>query len=206
MLATAMYLLRGTPFIFQGEEIGMTNAGFTSIDEYRDVESLTMYRIMREEGWSEKDIITTLGERSRDNSRTPMQWDTSPLAGFSSHEPWIAINPNHSYVNVETEKADPDSILWWYKRLIALRKRSVTIQSGCYERLDFANTMVFAYRRIGEDGTYTILCNFTGGEASFNTIPSGNIVMSNYSDPPAPGLLRPFEAVVYHVQKEKTKA
>ncbi len=122
-LATAIHLMRGTPFVFQGEEIGMTNAGFTAIAQYRDIELITMHREMLAQGLPEHEFLEGAGITARDNARTPMQWDASPGAGFTTGTPWIAINPNHADINVAAQRDDPQSVLAHYRRLIALRKR-----------------------------------------------------------------------------------
>ena len=123
MLATMIHCMRGTPYIYQGEELGMTNAYFTDISQYRDVESLNYYQILKEEGKPEDEIYHILQERSRDNSRTPMQWNASEYAGFSSHTPWISVNLNYNTINVESSLSNPSSLLYYYKKLIALRKQ-----------------------------------------------------------------------------------
>ena len=115
-------MMRGTPYIYQGEEIGMTNAGYTSIEQYRDVESTNYFAILRAEGKSVEEALHIIGERSRDNGRTPMQWDASEFAGFTTGQPWLGIPANHNYINVETEEKDSDSIFAYYKKLVQLRK------------------------------------------------------------------------------------
>ncbi|MEG0275312.1 MAG: alpha,alpha-phosphotrehalase, partial [Longicatena sp.] len=130
MLATAIHCLRGTPYIYQGEEIGMSNAYFTDIKQYKDVESINYYGILKQEGMKEDDIYHILQERSRDNSRTPMQWNASRNAGFSQQEPWISIIHNYQDINVENSKNDEDSVLQHYRKLIQLRKQYDIISQG----------------------------------------------------------------------------
>lgn len=202
-LAAMMYLLRGTPFIYQGEELGMTNAHFSTLSSYRDIESIKAYDILTSQGNTAKNALEVLSQRSRDNSRTPMQWDSTPYAGFSTGNPWIAINPNHAWINAEGEKKDPDSILWWYKRLLLLRAQSATIQYGTYKRLDPTNPSVFLYQRIGKEDTFTIICNCTKNYATFQ-LPSplkGNVILANYLNPQKTGLLRPYECLVVREKK-----
>ena len=146
MLATCIHLLRGTPYIFQGEELGMTNAGYTSIGQYRDVESLNYYRIMLQSGKTEAEALEILRQRSRDNGRTPMQWDARTNAGFTSGTPWIMPPENYQTINAAAELQDPDSILNYYKKLIRLRKERPVVAEGdisffCAERPE-----LFAYR------------------------------------------------------------
>ena len=128
MLAGAIHMMRGTPYIFQGEELGMTNAGYTDISQYRDVESTNYYQIMLERGKTKEEALHILNERSRDNGRTPMQWNGGENAGFTSGRPWISLPDNYKAINVEAEMADEDSILYYYRHLIASAKRSLPWQ------------------------------------------------------------------------------
>ena len=123
MLATAMHMLQGTPYIYQGEEIGMTNPKFESIEQYRDVESLNIYNIKLEEGLSKEEIIGILKQKSRDNSRTPMQWNEEMNSGFTTSTPWISVAENYKEINVEKALEDKESVFYHYKKLIELRKR-----------------------------------------------------------------------------------
>ena len=124
MLAVMIHLMRGTPYIYQGEELGMTNAHYTSIDQYRDVESLNYYEILRNQGKTETEALDIIAKRSRDKGRTPMQWNGTENAGFSTQAPWLAVTDNYREINVETEEKDPDSILNFYKKLVQLRKEN----------------------------------------------------------------------------------
>ncbi len=160
MLAAYIHLLRGTPYIFQGEELGMTNPGYGDISQYRDVESINYYEILQKEGKIEKEALEILGQRSRDNGRSPMQWDSGKYAGFSEHEPWISIPDNHSYINVAAEEADPDSILNYYKKLVRLRKQYAVIRKGSIEFLNQEQPEVFAYRRSTKEQELLVISNF----------------------------------------------
>lgn len=162
MLALAIHGMRGTPYIYQGEEIGMTNAYFTSIDQYRDVESTQYYEILRSSGIEEKEVYHILGERSRDNSRTPMQWDGSERAGFTEGVSWIDINPNSSRINVEESQKDQDSIFYFYQKLIRLRKEYEVIRSGDYIPMLEDDHQVLAYGRKGEGEDLIVLADFSG--------------------------------------------
>lgn len=164
MLAACMYLLRGTPYIYQGEELGMTNPGYQSIDEYRDVESIHYYQILIQSGKTSKEALEILGARSRDNGRTPMQWNSKKYAGFSKKQPWIGIPENYKYVNVEAQEQDTDSILHYYRKLIALRKRYKVIQDGSIQFLYQKQEEVFAYQRIWEGQKLLVLNNLSGRE------------------------------------------
>ena len=141
LLPLCTFLLRGTPYIYQGEELGMTNPGFTSIDQYRDVESINYHRIMQDEGGkSEREAFEIIAYKSRDNGRTPVQWDDTPNAGFTTGEPWIGVSENYTWINAQAEIDDPDSVLAFYKRLIALRKAEEIIQAGDVRFLDSPST------------------------------------------------------------------
>ncbi len=164
MLAAYIHLLRGTPYIFQGEELGMTNPGYGDISQYRDVESINYYEILQKEGKTEKEALEILGQRSRDNGRTPMQWDSGKYAGFSEHEPWIGIPDNHSYINVAAEEADPDSILNYYRKLVRLRKHYAVIREGSIEFLNQEQPEVFAYRRSTKEQELLVVSNFADTE------------------------------------------
>lgn len=162
MLASCTHLMRGTPYIYQGEELGMTNAGYQDISQYQDVESINYFKIMLEMGKSREEALKILGQRSRDNGRTPMQWDGSMYAGFSSVGPWLEIPDNHSSINVEAEEGDEDSILNYYKKLIALRKEYPVIAEG---RIQFLLTEIpglLAYRRFTDEEELLAFHNLTG--------------------------------------------
>ena len=152
MLAGAIHMMRGTPYIFQGEELGMTNAGYTDISQYRDVESTNYYQIMLERGKTKEEALHILNERSRDNGRTPMQWNGGENAGFTSGRPWISLPDNYKTINVKAEMADEDSILYYYRRLIAIRKEEPAVAEGSIEFIETSDPQILAYRRIlGED-------------------------------------------------------
>lgn len=145
MLATAMHMLQGTPYIYQGEEIGMTNPNFESIEQYRDVESLNIYDIKLEEGLSKEEIIGILKQKSRDNSRTPMQWNEEMNSGFTTSTPWISVAENFKEINVEKALEDKESVFYHYKELIELRKTYDVITEGEYAILDENDPKIWAY-------------------------------------------------------------
>lgn len=147
MLASLIHLMRGTPYIYQGEELGMTNACYTDISQYQDVESTNYFKILQNQGKSKKEALEIISKRSRDNGRTPMQWNASLYAGFSQSKPWLSVPKNHQYINVETETSDPDSILNYYKKLVDLRKKYDVIADGNIEFLASSNEKLFGYRR-----------------------------------------------------------
>lgn len=165
MLATAMYLLRGTPFLYQGEEIGMTNFPFTSEEELRDVESLNLLAQARKEGreaWAWNGIL----HKGRDNARTPMQWEDAPQAGFTTGRPWIAVNPNYHDINVRKAQADPDSILCFYRELLALRQREDALLRGTFRLLLPDHPQLLAYERVFGSERITVCCNFSSSAAA----------------------------------------
>lgn len=195
MLAGMIHLLRGTPYIFQGEEIGTTNAGFTDISQYRDVESLNYYEIMLRNGKTREEALAVLAAKSRDNGRTPMQWTGGRNAGFTGGEPWIGIPENYTYINTEEASKDPDSILAFYKKLIALRKEYDIIADGSFEPIETSDNM-FAYRRRLGTQTLTVLCNLTGEKTDTGSIPDGELLIGNYKNERS-GTLEPYEFRAY---------
>ncbi|MEH6865727.1 alpha,alpha-phosphotrehalase [Priestia megaterium] len=211
MLAATIHLMQGTPYIYQGEEIGMTNPKFSSIDEYRDVESLNVYEIKRAQGMNENEILEILKHKSRDNSRTPVQWSDEPNAGFTKGTPWINPADNYREINVEKALDDEDSIFYFYQKLIALRKQYDIITYGNYELILGENEQIFAYIRNGADEKLLVINNFYGSETAFE-LPEditfegyhSEILLSNYKDSSKEFkqvLLRPYESIVYHLKK-----
>ena len=178
LLPVCTHLLRGTPYVYQGEELGMTNPDFTSIDQYRDVESLNYYKILQDEGATPEEAFRIVRERSRDDSRTPVQWDGGANAGFTGGTPWIGIPANHAFVNAADEMADPDSVWSFYRRIIALRKECPVIQAGDVRFLDAASEKVIAYERTLGDAArgprrLVVACNFGGTDAA--ALPAGEV-------------------------------
>ena len=203
MLGTCIHLLRGTPYIFQGEELGMTNPGYNKIEEYRDVESINYYHIMLQEGKTEEEALEVLRQRSRDNGRSPMQWNSGEYAGFSNREPWIGIPANHTLINVEDEDGDPDSILNYYRKLTALRKRYPIIQEGMIEFLYEDQEEVFAYRRTRNGQELIVLNNFFGKEVTLQKELSHagyRRLIGNYPQEDSGTMLRtlrPYESIAF---------
>jgi len=211
MLATAMHLLRGTPYIYQGEEIGMPNPKFDQIEQYRDVESLNYYEILKSEGVSESDIIKILQSKSRDNSRTPMQWDDSNHAGFTTGTPWIPTGKDFIEINVENALSDQNSVFYHYKKLVQLRKQFDIIAEGDYESLIMDHENIFAYARNLGNQKLIVINNFYANETIFN-LPDNiditdfkrSILISNYDDSSLDLNeihLRPYESICYLLEK-----
>lgn len=205
MLATILHMMKGTPYIYQGEELGMTNVQFVSIDEYRDIETLNFYREHVEEGGSSEDAMISIYAKGRDNARTPMQWDTTENAGFTRGEPWISVNPNYQEINAQEAVADKNSIYYYYKRLIALRKQYDIIVEGAYQLILEDHPEIFAYTRKYNGETVLVINNFYKSNPLFD-IPEelrgkqSELLISNY--PVKEGLdssikLRPYETRVY---------
>ena len=186
MLATTMHLMRGTPYIYQGEEFGMTNHYFDSISEYKDVESLNYYKILKEEGKDEKDILQILSSKSRDNSRTPMQWNESEYSGFSESDPWINVAKNYKEINAKIALEDKDSIFYHYKKLVDLRKTDDIIAYGTYEPIMQDDPNIFAYIRRYKDASLLVVNNFFDKElqvdiSKYISSEFENILISNYT-------------------------
>jgi len=200
MLAMLTHLMRGTPYIYQGEELGMTNAYFSSIEQYRDVESTNYYDILLKKGITEKEALDILSARSRDNGRTPMQWNDGKNAGFSKGEPWIGIPDNYKEINAGSEEKDPDSVLNFYRRLVSLRKEYAVISDGGIRFLESGNEKVFAFERILDDKTLSVFLSFSSDNEKISLkIPAGEILIGNYDTATEkPDLLRPFEAVAVY--------
>ena len=206
MLGTAIHCLRGTPYVYQGEEIGMTNPGFTSLDQYRDVESINHFHILRDRGLHEDSAYDILRVHSRDNSRTPMQWDASEGGGFSGAEPWISMNPNHKTINAASQVDDPDSIFAHYRKLIALRKQYDVIANGDFAPLDMAHPSVLAYTRRTDREDLVVINNFYRKEADWTCpvdLDGFTCLLSNYADSRAETKLhlRPYESLVLYRAK-----
>lgn len=206
MLATFIHTLEGTPYIYQGEEIGMTNVAFDSIDEYRDVETLNYYEEKRQQGVPEEDIMRAIHNKSRDNARTPMQWDATENAGFTTGQPWLKVNSNYMEINVVRAMKDPDSIYHYYKKLIELRKKHKVIVYGEYKLLLPLHEEIYAYTRTLENDQLLVILNFFGQEPVFEMPegidPSGmELLISNFEPKKGEDLtrlkLRPYEARVY---------
>ena len=171
MLATCLHMQQGTPYIYQGEELGMTNYPFESPADFRDIESINAYREWCAEGpLSHEDFWPCMLYKSRDNARTPVQWDDSPQAGFTTGTPWIAVNPNYKEINAKAQTADPDSVFHYYKKLIALRKENPIMVYGKYELLLADSEELFVYTRTLEHEKLLVVCNFCDHETAF-TVP-----------------------------------
>lgn len=196
-LATLMYLQRGTPFIYQGEELGMTNAPFETSEQLRDVEELNLLALCKSEAELER-AWRGIKAKGRDNARTPMQWSSGKNAGFSTAEPWIMLNPNYTGINAQAEEQDPDSILNYYRALIALRNSTPALLHGDWRELLPESGQIVAYARELEGTAYTVLCNLSGVNAELPCTLGdfGELVLSNMPADPTVNALCPYQALV----------
>ncbi|WP_043822054.1 alpha,alpha-phosphotrehalase [Aeromonas veronii] len=205
MLASTLHGLQGTPYIYQGEEIGMTNPGYQHINDYQDVESRNIFAIKQAEGVGEAEILAILGTKSRDNSRTPMQWSAAPNAGFTAGNPWLKPAANYPEINAEAALADQNSVFWHYRDLIALRKAHPIFTQGDYQELLTGHPQIWAYARRANGQTLLVVSNFYGEPVEF-ALPAelqsgqGRLLLGNYPDSPAQpqsGMLRPYESLIW---------
>ena len=202
MLATLLHGMQGTPYIYQGEELGMTNVAFPTIDDYRDIETLNMYRERTQAGYSEADILRSLHAKSRDNARTPMQWDATTNAGFTDGTPWLQVNPNYTAINAADEVADAGSVFHYYQALIRLRKQYPIFSEGDFTLLFADHPALFAYQRRLGDQVMTVLCNFyeeplTLPADAVAPLPLDTLLLGNYGTPADAAHFRPYEARIY---------
>lgn len=205
MLASTLHGLQGTPYIYQGEEIGMTNPGYQRIDDYQDVESRNIFAIKQAEGMSEAETLAILGAKSRDNSRTPMQWSAAANAGFTQGTPWLKPAANYPEINAEAALADQHSVFWHYRDLIALRKAHPIFTQGDYQEQLTGHPQIWAYARRANGQTLLVVSNFYGEPVEF-ALPAelqsgqGRLLLGNYPDSPAQpqsGMLRPYESLIW---------
>ncbi|MBU8565371.1 alpha-glucosidase [Virgibacillus pantothenticus] len=206
MLATLLHGMKGTPYIYQGEEIGMTNVRFPSIDDYEDIELINWYNERLAQGHNKEKLMEAIYAIGRDNARIPMQWNGNPHAGFTTGEPWLKVNPNYININVEAALADPESIFYYYQQLIALRKQEPTIVHGKFELLLEDSEEIFAYTRNYQDDTLLVVCNFTAQNQTcelLNLSAGKEILITNEATDTMHTLsqftLNPYEAFVYRL-------
>ena len=173
--------MKGTPFIYQGQEIGMVNHQFTSLDEFNDVSARNLIQKLSQQGQSDADILALLNQVSRDHSRLPMQWNAQDFAGFSEVQPWFSVNQQYADINVEQQQKDPNSILSFYKQLIALRKSNVSLVVGRYQLLLPNDPNIYAYQRVAQDMTWTIITNLSPQESivDIDRMQLGELMLDN---------------------------
>jgi oligo-1,6-glucosidase len=206
LLATVLHLHRGTPYVYQGEELGMTNVPFADASSFKDIESVNYYAAATGQGLLVEEVLDALRLGSRDNARSPVQWDGSPHAGFTTGTPWFPVHPNHSEVNAERAVADPDSVFHHYRRLIELRHSEPVVADGDFTMLLADNPAIYAFTRSLDGVTLLVVANFTGEEQKVTGLPEAErwagaeLLLGNYPDAEAtPLVLRPWEATVHRL-------
>lgn len=203
MLATCLHMMQGTPYVYQGQELGMTNVPFTSVEDFRDLDSINAYHelVEEQEVFTSEEMMGYLRYKSRDNARTPFQWDDSENAGFTTGTPWIMVNPNYKEINVKAELENPDSIFYYYQKLIQLRKEKEIIVYGSYDLLLPDSKEIYAYTRTLGEEKLLVVCNFSETEVEME-IPeefrNADYLISNYETRPLEKImaLRPYESFV----------
>jgi len=205
MLTTFLLTMRGTPYYYFGDELGMSNIKFDKIEDYRDIESLNMYQQVKNNNGDLQKFLDAQKISARDNGRTPFQWDKSPNAGFTSGTPWLNVNPDYITVNAAAQEKDPNSVLNYFRHMISLRKRDLTLVYGDYKLLDKDNPNVYSYLREMQGEKVLVVLNFKNKISSSNTgmdLGKAEILISNYPASPDRRQLRPYEAVVYKLNTE----
>ena len=202
MLATCIHMMQGTPYVYQGEELGMTNCPFNTLDNFRDLESINAFHELTEQGkMTEEDMMAAISYKGRDNARTPMQWDDSAYAGFSTANPWIMVNPNYTKINAKDQVNREDSVFKYYQKLIKLRHESELIVYGTYDLILDDDKDIYAYIRTLGDEKLIVYCNFSENTREVELpeeFVNKKVLISNYSDAKANQkiTLRPYEAIV----------
>ncbi|MCU7548689.1 alpha-glucosidase [Chitinophagaceae bacterium LB-8] len=202
MLTTFILTMRGTSFYYNGDELGMANAGFEKIEDFRDVQTLNEYQYQKNTGGDLNKVMARIKFGSRDNSRTPFQWDNSANAGFTTSNPWIKVASNYKTINAAAQEKDTNSCLNYFRNLVKLRKEQLALVYGKYTLLDKGNPAVYAYTREWEGMKLLVLLNFTNKTARTKTglnLASSTVLLDNYSNPSKNGVLKPFEAIIYEV-------
>ena len=203
MLATMLHGMQGTPYIYQGEELGMTNIHL-DISRYVDVETLNLYKERTTAGYSHEDVMASIYARGRDNARTPMQWTDGENAGFTTGKPWLPVNENHSVINAQAELADDNSVFHYYRKLVALRKEYSIFRDGWFELMDPESERVFAYTRDTDNAHMLVVCNFTADTFEWklpHDYRGAKKLIGNYPD--LCDNLRPYEAYIYYYEDER---
>ncbi len=204
MLAVLLHGMQGTPYIYQGEELGMTNAAY-DIDEYQDIETLNLYKERLEKGYKKEDVMDSIHAKSRDNARTPMQWNDEENAGFTKGKPWIKVNPNYKEINAMQQVEDEDSIFNCYKELIRLRRNYPVFVEGDFRMMFAEDENIFAYTREDKDTQLLVVCNFFGETVNCpleDSVKDMKLLISNYKEFAQMTILRPYEARMYLRKKQ----
>ena len=205
MLSTFVLTMRGTPYYFQGDELAMSNIRFSSINDYNDVDTRNKYIALKNKGGDLNAFIEEKKQTSRENSRTPFQWNSSTNAGFTTGKPWLKINPNFTEVNLEELEKNTNSTVHYFRKLTQLRKSEKVFTYGAFELIDKDNPTIFAYTRTMNEKKVLVVLNFSEKENKFNSyykINKNKIMLSNYSTPSLNGMLKPYEAVIIDVSEQ----
>ncbi|APA00892.1 alpha-glucosidase [Flavobacterium commune] len=200
MLSTFVMSMRGTPYYYHGDELGMINIRFDSIDDYHDVDTRNKYFGLKNRGGDLKAFLEEQKQTARENGRTPFQWDTTANAGFTTGTPWLKVNPNYAIINAEAQEKDPNSVLNYFRKLVQLRKENPILIYGKYTLIDKDNPDVFAYTRELEGKKVLVVLNFSDKNVKINTgfnIKNAKVLIANYNNLAKDGLLRPYEAIIY---------
>lgn len=202
LLATMLHGMQGTPYIYQGEELGMTNVKLP-LEQYQDVEIHNMYQKRLAEGYPEEEILRSIYAKGRDNARTPMQWNDEANAGFTTGKPWLPVNPNYTQINAQAALQDPDSVFWYYKKLVELRKSYAVFAQGDFTLLEENHPHLFVYQRCTEKEQILVVCNFAAEEVPWerpDEWKEAKALIANYPQP-AQGVLRPWEAMILYRER-----
>jgi oligo-1,6-glucosidase len=202
MLSTLIFTMRGTPYYYQGDELGMTNIRFENIDDYNDVETRNRYEYLKNNNGDLQAYLEEKKQTSRDNGRTPFQWNSDVNSGFTSGKPWLKVNPNYGKINAEIQEKDPQSILNYFRKLVELRKSEPTLTYGKFKILDKENPSIFAYSRELDNKKLVIVLNFSDKESTFQSdinFKNSKILLSNYENFSTNGNLKPYEALVFEI-------
>lgn len=203
MLATLLHGMQGTPYIYQGEELGMTNVKY-ELEEYRDIELLGMYKERRAQGYTHEELMESIYAKTRDNARTPMQWDTTEQAGFTTGKPWIKVNPNYTEINAAEQVDRENSIFNYYRKLIQLRKELPVLTDGKFTMLDMDHDQIFAYLRDNGEDKLLVVCNFYGNTVDYAVSEKAEdleLLIGNYTEENMQtDVLRPYEARIYRIR------
>ena len=204
MLHTFLLSMRATPYIFNGDEIGMTNTNHTHIENYQDLYTINYYNGLQQKGEDYEGFLKSHAKISRDNARTPMQWDTTTQAGFTKARPWLAVNENYKTINVEEQESNSNSVLHYFRSMVQLRKSNPTLIYGAFELVDENNEQIFAYTRKLDDEQHLIILNFSDKPALLNTsieTNQENILITNYVQPCQNNIYQPYAAVIYKIDQ-----
>lgn len=203
MLATLLHGMQGTPYIYQGEELGMTNVKY-ELEEYRDIELFGMYKERRAQGYTHEELMESIYAKTRDNARTPMQWDTTEQAGFTTGKPWMKVNPNYTEINAAEQVDCEDSIFNYYRKLIQLRKELPVLTDGKFTMLDMDHNQIFAYLRDNGENKLLVVCNFYGNTVDYAVSEKAEdleLLIGNYTEENMQtDVLRPYEARIYRIR------